>query len=130
MRLSSQSESSSNIAFKPSQIVCLEHTDQRLFSEVIQTVEATQICWVRPLLLIQSTSCFSVGIEEETSRLYDLRQGADLLLPATLFRVAFDTEVIPLLTMLNNLDELDSNHSKHHSKLNQLIQQVCLAQKA
>ncbi|MBD1811177.1 hypothetical protein NDA07_02640 [Microcoleus vaginatus DQ-U2] len=87
--------------FKPGQIVSLECGDACLHSEVIQVVEARQVCWVRPLMLVVSAS--GKDLSEEYT-LSDLRDGADLLWPLSLFREAFDTEVISLLTELHSLD--------------------------
>lgn len=87
--------------FKPGQIVSLECGDACLHSEVIQVVEARQVCWVRPLMLVV------LGSGNESSAEYtlsDLRDGADLLWPLSLFRAAVDTEVISLLTQLHSLD--------------------------
>jgi hypothetical protein len=87
--------------FKPGQIVSLECGDACLHSEVIQVVEARQVCWVRPLMLVVSVS----GKDSPTEyTLSDLRDGADLLWPLSLFRAALDTEVISLLTELQSLD--------------------------
>ncbi|MCC3407591.1 MAG: hypothetical protein JGK17_18735 [Microcoleus sp. PH2017_10_PVI_O_A] len=91
--------------FKPGQIVSLECGDACLHSEVIQVVEARQICWVRPLMLVGLVSGkdFPQGWPEEYT-LSDLRDGSDLLWPLSLFRAALDTEVISLLTQLQSLD--------------------------
>ncbi|AFZ06948.1 hypothetical protein Osc7112_2517 [Oscillatoria nigro-viridis PCC 7112] len=87
--------------FKPGQIVSLECGDACLHSEVIQVVEARQVCWVRPLMLVVSASGKDLAAEYTLS---DLRDGADLLWPGSLFRAALDTEVISLLTQLQSLD--------------------------
>ena len=91
--------------FKPGQIVSLECGDACLHSEVIQVVEARQVCWVRPLMLVVLVSgkdlCDRLSQEYTLS---DLRDGADLLWPLSLFRAAVDTEVISLLTQLHSLD--------------------------
>ncbi|MEK0179259.1 MAG: hypothetical protein EAZ78_27315 [Oscillatoriales cyanobacterium] len=91
--------------FKPGQIVSLECGDACLHSEVIQVVEARQVCWVRPLMLVVflSKQDFGDRLSPEYS-LLDLRDGADLLWPLNLFRAALDTEVISLLTQLHSLD--------------------------
>ena len=91
--------------FKPGQIVSLECGDACLHSEVIQVVEARQVCWVRPLMLVVLVS--GKDLSEQWSEEYtlsDLRDGADLLWPLSLFRAALDTEVISLLTELHSLD--------------------------
>lgn len=110
--------------FQPFQIVYLEYEATRLYAEVVQIVETTQVCWVRPLMLAQNTVS-QVGSKNST--IYDLRLGSDLLLPVQLFREALDLEVIPLLAELQNLD--GSNHTclTSHPALNQFVKQVCLA---
>jgi hypothetical protein len=91
--------------FKPGQIVSLECGDACLHSEVIQVVEARQICWVRPLMLVGLVSGKDVPQSwPEEYTLSDLRDGADLLWPLSLFRAALDTEVISLLSRLQSLD--------------------------
>ncbi|WP_333339766.1 hypothetical protein [Microcoleus sp. BROC3] len=87
--------------FKPGQIVSLECGDACLHSEMIQVVEARQVGWVRPLMLVVSVSAKDSPGEYTLS---DLRDGADLLWPLSLFRAALDTEVISLLTELHSLD--------------------------
>lgn len=82
-----------------SQIVCIEHSGARLYAEVIQVVTERQLCWARPLALLlpgqNGEDDWVIGT------LYDLRQGADLLCPISLFRVALDIEVIPILVQLD-----------------------------
>ena len=91
--------------FKPGQIVSLECGNACLHSEVIQVVEARQICWVRPLMLVRLVSGKDVSQQwPEEYTLSDLRDGADLLWPLSLFRAALDTEVISLLSELQSLD--------------------------
>jgi hypothetical protein len=87
--------------FKSGQIVSLECGDACLHSEVIQVVEARQVCWVRPLMLIVLASGKKSSAEYTLS---DLRDGVDLLWPLSLFRAAVDTEVISLFTQLHSLD--------------------------
>ena len=99
-------------AFKPHQIVCLEFYDERLYGEVIQIIEQRQTCWVRPILIVQQEVL--VG---------DLRSNSDLILPLRLFRLCFDTEIIPFLTQLNQLHPISSNQSPSFD-LNLFIQQV------
>lgn len=107
--------------FKPGQILYIEHHTEhhiqhcriRLYAEVIQAVSDRQLCWVRPLALISlatdsplqhhPTQWSSSGTELESVDLYDLRQGADLVCPQSLFQVALDTEVMPILVELHRL---------------------------
>ncbi len=91
--------------FKRGQIVSLECGNACLHSEVIEVVQARQICWVRPLMLVGLVSEKDVSQQwPEQYTLSDLRDGADLLWPLSLFRAALDTEVISLLTQLQSLD--------------------------
>ncbi|EKQ67825.1 hypothetical protein OsccyDRAFT_4116 [Leptolyngbyaceae cyanobacterium JSC-12] len=113
--------------FQPLQIVCLEHGSSRLYAEVIQTVTNRQICWVRPLALIQTTA-FPPFVESfsDSNQIRDLRQGADLLLPIRLFRVAIDTEVIPILGTLGAPGISETRQSSTSLHLNRFIKQICL----
>ena len=119
--------------FQARQIVCLEHENTRLYTEVIEVVTARQVCWVRPLLLAVSP----IGnhslppLSPEQLKLYDLRQGADLLWPASLFRPALDTEVIPLLVQLDNPDEVQqTNNCEAHKQLSCFVRKVWQASKS
>jgi hypothetical protein len=85
-----------------------------LYAEIIQVVEQRQLCWVRPIALVEALKREPVSTPQSwdqgnapydrpdasESILYDLREGSDLLCPASLFRPALDTEVIPILTEL------------------------------
>jgi hypothetical protein len=66
----------------------------------------------------------------EGSEWYDLRQGADLLLPDCLFREAWDTEVLPLIEHIYQA-EVKATHpdmaTLAHQKLHYLIEQICQA---
>lgn len=118
--------------FQVYQIVYLEYKATRLYAEVIQTIEARRMCWVRPLGLVvypselfYSASGFSTI--EDAPTVYDLRQGADLLWPGALFRVALDTEVLPLLAQLElqEGEKVDNfNALAARQQLNQFIRQV------
>jgi len=116
--------------FQPSQIVCLEHEDTRLYAEVIQVVTSRQMCWVRPLMLVvlpDSNGLLPIAASEHLA-LYDLRLGADLLWPANLFRHAIDTEVINLMVDLDNLEDAPSeNHLEAHQQLSCFMRRVWLA---
>ncbi|NJO42850.1 MAG: hypothetical protein HC769_04765 [Cyanobacteria bacterium CRU_2_1] len=131
--------------FQPGHIVYLEYQETRLYAEVIQVVTERQLCWVRPLALftrpneLYASSSSSLppeqlGLEEPT--LYDLRQGADLLYPQSLFRVALDTEVLPLIAQLNtlkteqeNIGEPGQKDNFHaHHQLQEFIYRIWQAQ--
>jgi hypothetical protein len=118
--------------FQPSQIVCLEHETTRLYAEIIEFVEARQVCWVRPLLLavaVADSEPLSV-LSPEQLTLYDLRWGADLLWPASLFRPALDTEVIPLLVYLDDPDGRSTNDPDVHMQLSYFVRKVWQAYKS
>ncbi|WP_228061459.1 hypothetical protein [[Phormidium] sp. LEGE 05292] len=112
---------SSAVDFQPSQIVCLEHQETRLYAEVIQIVESRQVAWVRPLMLVVS---LSNQLDYEPFTFYDLRQGADLLWPSNLFRPALDTEVLPLFTHLQISKNQGENQQLAHQQLQRFIRQV------
>ncbi|MEG3864041.1 hypothetical protein [Microcoleus sp. herbarium12] len=114
--------------FKPGQIVSLECGDACLHSEVIQVVEARQICWVRPLMLVGLVSGkdFPQRWPEENT-LSDLRDGSDLLWPLSLFRAALDTEVISLLTQLQSLDSDKKDSTIASRQLRDFVDRVWAA---
>lgn len=78
----------SKINFQAGQIVFLEYGDSRLYAEVIQVVVERNLCWVRPLLLLNQ--------DYEAAQVIDLRSTSDILWPINLFQPALDTEVIEL----------------------------------
>jgi hypothetical protein len=88
------------IKFNTDQIVCLERDDLYIFSEVINNIEISARCWVRPLAFARSNPQ-----SFELEFLHDLRNAAQLILPAVLFRYALDTEVLPLMTELFQPDK-------------------------
>ena len=117
---------------QPRQIICLEHENSCLYTEVIDVVTSRQVCWVRPLLLAISpigNDCISAFLPEQL-KLYDLREASDLLWPAILFRLAIDTEVIPLLVQLDdpNKEKLE-NHTEAHNQLSCFVRKVWQASK-
>jgi hypothetical protein len=113
--------------FQPCEIVCLECDRSRLYGEVVQTVKDRQVCWVHPLALTVS-SLDSVNEDGIDSVCYDLRESSDLLLPVVLFRSAFDTEVLPLIARLYQVDEaskLSKSHNAAQHQVNDLIKRLC-----
>ena len=111
--------------FQPRQIVGLEHKGTCLYAEIIEFVELRQVCWVRPLMLaVLEVDSFDL------LTLYDLRLGADLLWPASLFRPALDTEVIPLLVQLNNPNSEAVSCSNAHQKMSYFVREVWQAYKS
>jgi len=114
-----------SLNFKPGQIVSLECGDACLHSEVIEVVEARQICWVRPLMLVGLVSRKDVSDQwPEEYTLSDLRDGADLLWPLSLFRAALDTEVISLLSQLQSLDSDKKDSAIASGELRDFVDRV------
>ncbi len=70
--------------FKPQQIVCLTAGDRRLYSAVIQYLEAQASYWLRPLCLLTPTA------ETPTP----LHRSADIIIAAPKIRAALDTEIL------------------------------------
>jgi hypothetical protein len=118
--------------FGSRQIVCLEHENTCLYAEIIEFVAQRQVCWVRPLLLaVPTTDNDSPSIvSPKPLILYNLRQGADLLWPACLFRPALDTEVIPLLVQLDQSDNESANSSDAHTQLSCFVREIWQAYKS
>lgn len=128
IRLKMAKSQYSSPSFQPSQIVCLEHGLIRLYAEVVQTAENRCICWVRPIALVESSISDRHPVHSpELIRVHSLRKDPDLLLPATLFRTALDTEVIPLLAELGHLDDNDTVYAVKSPQLSQLVEQICSA---
>jgi hypothetical protein len=126
--------------FQPGQILQLEHKRTRLYAETIQIVPQRQLCWARPLALLilakgGNWQLDPQQVEHGDLALYDLRQGADLLLPLSLFQTALDTDVIPVLAWLNTpkaqtvgMDAIDSQRKQSvHRHLQDLIRRLCRA---
>ncbi|HEY9664269.1 MAG TPA: hypothetical protein V6C65_37980 [Allocoleopsis sp.] len=116
----------SDFDLSPYQILCLEHEDTSLYGEVIQIIVERKLCWLRPLALLRREPQDPENIET----FYDLRQSADLLYPVSLFRVAIDTEVLPILTRLerpkngqNPIAALEDDQMMHQ-QLHSFIRQI------
>ena len=110
----------SKINFQPLQIVCLEHPTTCLYAEVIQVVESRQVCWVRPLLLVQH----STGEQS----VIDLRSTVDLLWSLASFRPALDTEILPFSTSIFASAPPLQSSAHARQQLNYFIQQLWQAQ--
>ena len=114
---------------KSGQIVKLHHDRHCLYAEVIQVVAARQVCWVRPLMLLEFAgdrySSEPPPWENSHQILYNLRESSDLIWPLKLFQPALDTEVIPLLVQLDSPDEKNSQTGTNaHQQLRAFIRQV------
>ena len=125
--LSGADKSLSADLFQPFQIVYLENQQTRLYAEVVQIAEMRQICWARPLLLVETIEEGWLSFESIIQPcLYDLRESSDLLLPIALFQGALDTEIIPLLTALMSPGDANTQiQPASYHQLNRFIQQLC-----
>jgi hypothetical protein len=86
------------LCFSPQEIVCIDSGDLRLFAEVIQLIPERDRCWAKPLVLANY-------VEFQLELLHDLRECSQLILPIDLFRSALDTEVIPVMMDLFELEK-------------------------
>ncbi|MBE9166898.1 hypothetical protein IQ238_04895 [Pleurocapsales cyanobacterium LEGE 06147] len=112
--------------FQPRQLVCLEHDRTFLYGEVIEVISNRQLCWVRPLMLaIMSENIEGLSSYWQLETQIDLRSGADLILPLNLFRLALDTEIIPLLVRLENLHNSSETELIARQHLHRFIEQIC-----
>ena len=110
--------------FQPCQIVCLEHQNRCLYAEVIQALPSRGRFWLRPLMLGIWPLDANANFMESPDELYDLRQGADLVWPTTGFRLALDTEVIPLLTELETLRKTPEQNDLGNRQLRNFVDRV------
>lgn len=128
------------VPLQPHQILCLECEGAVLFAELIQVAQVRNLLWVRPIALGRSPrsdpSCpehpprtpFNVPDE-----LYNLRQSADLLLPSSLFRVAFDWEFLPLLPLVKagetetEAEAFNPNRHLAQQEMRIFLNQLCQA---
>lgn len=112
--------------FQPRQLVCLEHEHTFLYGEVIQVIPKRQLCWVRPMMLaIMSENIDTLSSYPKLEKQVDLRFGSDLILPLSLFRFALDTELIPLLVRLGNLDSSSETELTARQHLHHFIERIC-----
>jgi hypothetical protein len=86
-----------SLLFCPNQIICIDLDSLRLFAEVIQMIPDRDRLWARPLALAEQENY-------DLRLLHDLREAPQLILPPALFREALDTEVMPLMTELFQLE--------------------------
>jgi hypothetical protein len=86
--------------FQDGQIIYLQHGAMRLYAETIQLIKSRQLCWARPLALMQLPNNLDIDLYKPLI-LHDLRQGSDLLLPISLFHIALDVDAIPVIAQLN-----------------------------
>ena len=110
--------------FQSGQIVCLESGNNFLYGEVVQVIVERQLCWVRPLTIAIRSNEDSYHFDGDTEQeIIDLRSASDLLLPVTLFRASYDTEVISILAELADKEEYADDRAMSLS-LNKFVKQV------
>ena len=95
---------SASTEFQPNQILYLQHQTTRVYAELIQIVPERQLGWVRPLALVEGDR-LDWQEADFRSNLHDLRQGSDLLCPLSLFQMALDVEVVPVLMALETFKQ-------------------------
>ncbi len=121
---------SASTEFQPNQILYLQHQTTRVYAELIQIVPERQLGWVRPLALVEGALVEIDRLDWQQadfrSHLHDLRQGSDLLCPLSLFQMALDVEVVPVLMALETfkqpLEEIADLTSKIHQTAHQRLQ--------
>lgn len=112
--------------FQPSQMLYLDCNNNRLFTELIQTIKSRGLSWVRPLALETLESVENSANDGwPLHRLVDLRGGSDLLMPTELFHAAIDVELIPILAELNSSRPTEGSDRHAHNRLQQFVHQVC-----
>lgn len=129
-----------DLPFQVHQIICLEHQHTRLYGEVIQLLPERGYCWFRPMFMAIGQSSDLVmrpfgarakpvaNLASDNAfidpKLINLQSSSDLLWPTNLFRSSLDTEVIPFLTKLNDLDQELEQKSLSHQSLQQFVRKV------
>ncbi|PAX60207.1 hypothetical protein [Brunnivagina elsteri] len=88
----------------------------RLYAELIQVVVSRQLCWVRPLLLVDFT--------QEIPLVNDLRGANDILWSVDSFRPALDTDTIEFLSQVIFKEPKPELLGVAKQQLNQFIQQL------
>jgi hypothetical protein len=106
--------------FHPGQILFLECDNYRLYTELIQVVDERQLCWVRPLFL--------VNFQQEQPGVTDLRDGSDLLWSVNLFHRALDTDVITFLSQILAKEAKPELEPTAKQQLNLFIQMLWRSQ--
>jgi hypothetical protein len=115
-----QGSVTSTTKFTPHQIVYLEVSGDRLYAEVVQMAEGRQTCWIRPLFLVLAPQ--ESALTETASQWQDLRHCSDLLCPNQLLQLAIDTETIPFLGLLGQLQSENGHLRQNPSGQQKLYQ--------
>ncbi len=88
----------SSVLFRSQEIVYIQNDELRLFAQVIQTIPDRNRCWVKPLALAHYG-------DFQFRLLHDCQDCAQLILPIYLFHAAVDTDVIPVMMELFQLEK-------------------------
>jgi hypothetical protein len=111
------------LCFSPQEIVCIDSGELRLFAEVIQLIPERNRCWAKPLILANY-------VEYQLELLHDLRECSQLILPIDLFRSALDTEVIPVMMDLFELEKTPDRSANDlllsRQALNQFVRNLAI----
>ncbi|KAJ8904133.1 hypothetical protein NDN08_000660 [Rhodosorus marinus] len=101
------------LASEPREYVIVSHKDKRLLAEVIDHVEARDMHWLRPCLIVENASETTEirdfkGLESESSEsnIYDLRGTSDVFLPDN-FASKADPTMNLVLRMLMTSHDVD-----------------------
>jgi hypothetical protein len=105
-----------NLNFQSGQILFLECNHSRLYAELIQVVVSRQLCWVRPLLLVDLTF--------EIPSVHDLRDANDILWSRDSFHPALDTDTIQFLSQVIVKEPKPELEEVAKQQLNQFIQKL------
>lgn len=125
--MSKNNNINSKLSFKPHQIVCLEYQNTCLHGEVVQIIESRQLCWFRPLFMVNSHGDNNnILLREE---LIDVRFSSDLLWPISLFRPSLDTEYLTFLSLPSKIEQQTPTKSTLSQCVNQFINLVWQANK-
>ena len=87
---------------------------------MIDNIAISARCWVRPLAIARSNPQ-----NFELEFLHDLRDAAQLILPAVLFRYALDTEILPLISELFHPDKDSTLTLTARQALHTFIADLC-----
>ncbi len=127
-------------SFQSGQLVCVDCRNTTVYAEVIQVVEERQVCWARPLLMVDYavsqddslnlddvalTACDRASGFLAPIHTLDVRESVDLLLPLHLFRAAFDTELLPFLGEISSPHKRSEGDRLAHQKLREFVTHLC-----
>ncbi|WPF87725.1 hypothetical protein WEU38_13010 [Cyanobacterium aponinum AL20118] len=110
--------------FIPSQIVALDYQNKSLYCEVIDAIESRDLCWVRPIILVDKMTEKTDYLTDKND-IYDLRFTSDLLWNIKDFRIVLDTEYIEFLVNLSDFEFDDDKLKLAREKLKLFIKEIC-----